>query len=77
METKATKTDEYRGMEQPLRKEAEYELRKKVADLRMDIFTSQAANSSKIRAAKKSLARLLTVNCEVVKTAPVKKKKGK
>lgn len=43
---------------------AEKDIRKQLAELRMDIYTASAANLAKKKKLKRSLARLLTVRNE-------------
>ncbi len=45
-------------------KVAEGDIRKQLAELRMDIYTASAANLAKKKKLKKSLARILTVKNE-------------
>ena len=54
-------TEELRGVEASDLKAAEREVRKQLADLRMDVYTASAVNSGKSSRLKKTLARILTV----------------
>lgn len=54
-------TEELRGVEASDLKVAEREVRKQLADLRMDVYTASAVNSGKSSRLKKTLARILTV----------------
>lgn len=61
MDYLSIKTDELRGVEANELKSAEREVRKQLAELRMDVYTASAVNSGKSRRLKKTLARILTV----------------
>lgn len=55
------KTEALRGIEAGELKAAEREVRKQLAELRMDVYTASAVNSGKARRLRKTLARILTV----------------
>ena len=64
MEVKILNAEEIRGFDVSRRKELETELRRNMAELRMDIYSPANANASKIKTLKRNLARLLTVKTE-------------
>ena len=61
MEVKVLSAEEIRGFDVGRRKELETELRRNMADLRMDIYSPANANATKIKTLKRNLARVLTV----------------
>ncbi|MFW7378069.1 MAG: 50S ribosomal protein L29 [Oligoflexus sp.] len=61
MDYLSIKSDELRGVDANELKSAEREVRKQLAELRMDVYTASAVNSGKSRRLKKTLARILTV----------------
>jgi ribosomal protein L29 len=56
--------DELRSKDKGELQSAASEMRKKLAEIRMDIYTAPAVNVSKVKKLRKSLARLLTVQNE-------------
>jgi ribosomal protein L29 len=56
--------DELRSKDKGELQSAATEMRKKLAEIRMDIYTAPAVNVSKVKKLRKSLARLLTVQNE-------------
>lgn len=63
------KTGEFRSLSLGELKSAESNLRKEMAELRMDIYSPAAVNTGKTKKMKRALARLLTVRSEKLKTA--------
>lgn len=57
-------TEELRGIDTKELLAAEKDVRKQLAELRMDIYTAPTVNSGKARKLKKTLARVLTVRHE-------------
>jgi ribosomal protein L29 len=57
-------TDEIRGVEAKDLTASEKEVRKQLAELRMDVYSASALNSGKARKLKRTLARILTVKRE-------------
>ena len=80
-------TEEIRGFDVARRREVEVQIRRDLLQIRMDIFSSKAQHSAKIRGLKRTLARILTVGngsvvvapkaAKTVKAAPVKKAPAK
>jgi ribosomal protein L29 len=64
MEVKIINAEEIRGFDVGRRKELETELRRNMAELRMDIYSPANSNATKIKTLKKNLARLNTVKTE-------------
>jgi ribosomal protein L29 len=56
--------DELRSKDKGELQTAASEVRKKLAEIRMDIYTAPAVNVSKVKKLRKTLARLLTVQNE-------------
>jgi ribosomal protein L29 len=56
--------DELRSKDKGELQTAATEVRKKLAEIRMDIYTAPAVNVSKVKKLRKTLARLLTVQNE-------------
>ena len=67
MELKNLKAAEIRSYEKPRLREIEQEVRRELADIRMDIYTAKSQHTGKIRGLKKTLARLLTVKQQNLK----------
>lgn len=63
------KTGEFRSLSLTELKTVESDVRKEMAQLRMDIYSPAAVNTGKTMKMKKALARLLTVRTEKLKTA--------
>jgi ribosomal protein L29 len=59
--------DELRSKDKGELQTAASEVRKKLAEIRMDIYTAPAVNVSKVKKLRKTLARLLTVQNEKVR----------
>jgi ribosomal protein L29 len=59
--------DELRSKDLGELQTASYEVRKSLAQIRMDIYTAPAVNTGKVKKLKKSLARILTVAQEKAK----------
>ena len=57
-------TEELRAIDPREIKATEQEVRKKLAEMRMDVYTAAATNVGQIRGLKKTLARLKTVQNE-------------
>jgi ribosomal protein L29 len=72
MDVKKHKADEYRGMDQGRRVESVVGLRKRLLDIRMDIYTPSAQHAGEKHKLKKNLARALTVLNEQKKQAKSK-----
>jgi len=53
-----------RSFESPRLKEVEREVRRELANVRMDIYTAPTAHTGNIRKLKKALARVMTVQTE-------------
>ena len=64
METKVQKADDFRGMEQGRRAETAVAMRRRLLDIRMDIYTPSAQHGGEKRKIRRNLARLLTVISE-------------
>jgi ribosomal protein L29 len=56
--------DELRSKDKGELQSAAGEVRKKLAEIRMDVYTAPAVNVSKVKKLRKTLARLLTVQNE-------------
>jgi ribosomal protein L29 len=70
MELHKLEVHEIRSWEKDRMAEAENDIRKQIANLRMDVYTSKAQQSSKTRGLKKSLARILTIRQEKLGKEP-------
>lgn len=69
--------DDIRKLERANLKEVADDVRRELAQIRMDVYTAAATNVGKIRGLKKTLARVMTVASEQNKTnetAPATKK---
>lgn len=69
-EIKLTKIAEYRSLERQKLSETESEIRKSLADARLELFSQDKSGLTKKRNLKKNLARLLTARTEASKGAP-------
>ncbi len=65
MELHKLKADEIRTWDKDRFAEAHTEIRKALADLRMDIFSAKSQSAAKVKGLKKSLARVATVQSEM------------
>jgi ribosomal protein L29 len=63
------KTGELRSLDAAGLRTAENDIRKEMANLRMDIYSASALSSGKNKKLKKSLARVLTVKSELLRQA--------
>lgn len=63
------KTGELRSLDAASLRTAENDIRKEMANLRMDIYSASALSSGKNKKLKKSLARVLTVKSELLRQA--------
>jgi|GEM_PF-3077507 len=61
MELHKIPTEEIRGFDSARRREIVTQIRGQLLQIRMDIFSSKAQHSAKIRGLKKTLARILTI----------------
>ena len=64
MEMHKAKIDELRGMSPEQRRDTTDDVRKELANMRMDIYTVGAQNKARRRGLKKTLARLLTIQSD-------------
>ena len=64
MEYLKVTAEELRSKDKAELQGAQSEVRKKLAEIRMDIYTAPAVNVSKTKKLRKSLARILTVENE-------------
>ena len=62
--------DEIRKLDAPGRREAELGIRRELATIRMDIYSSAAAAVGKVRKLKSGLARILTLKTEALRAVP-------
>lgn len=63
------KINDIRGVDAAELRETEKEIRKALAEKRMDVYTAAATNVGEIRGLKRSLARLKTVQNENARAA--------
>ena len=56
--------EELRSKEVGELRSASHEVRKSLAQVRMDVYTASAVNTGKVKKLKKALARILTVSHE-------------
>lgn len=70
MELHKLTTDDIRGFDAAKLRETEKDVRREMANLRMDIYTAKSQHTGKIRGLKKALARLLTVSGSSSPSAP-------
>lgn len=61
------KTGELRGLDLSGLKNAENDIKKEMANLRMDIYSASALSSGKSKKLRKSLARVLTVKNQLLR----------
>ena len=61
-------TEEIRGLDAAGLRETEEQIRKELADVRMDIYSAATAFTGKVRNLRRSLARLMTVKSEKSRT---------
>lgn len=64
MELHKLTVNEVRGWDESRLKDAVNEVKKSLAELKMDVYSAKSANSGKIRGYKKALARIKTVQTE-------------
>ena len=64
MSLEAIKAGELRNKEPVELKELREELRREIAELRINVLTASAKETNKLRLLKRSLARVLTVDTE-------------
>ena len=64
MSLEAIKAGELRNKEPAELKEMREELRREIAELRINVLTASAKETNKLRLLKRSLARVLTVDTE-------------
>lgn len=62
-------TAELRGFEAAKIRETHTEISRELAKIRMDVYTARNQHTGKIRGLRKTLARLLTVECEKARAA--------
>ncbi len=67
-------TDEIRKLDSAKMREVQDDIRKQLAQIRMDIYSAPTVNTGKVRKLKKSLARVLTIENEKKKTVMAKGK---
>lgn len=61
MDLQKLKAEELAGLDLARLRETEGQVRKEIAEKRMDIYTAQGQSSNQVKKLKKSLARVLTV----------------
>ncbi len=64
MDYLTTTADELRAKDKAELLSATKEVQKKLAEIRMDIYTAPAVNVTKVKKLRKTLARILTVQSE-------------
>ena len=69
MDVFKVKTEELRGTEAAALQNAENDVRKQLAEQRMDIYSAAGANVGSIRKLRKTLARIKTVQAEKVRAS--------
>ena len=57
-------TEEIRGFAATQMNDVEVDIRKQLAEIKMDVYASPAVHTGNVRKLKKSLARVLTVKSE-------------
>ena len=77
MELHKIPTDEIRGFDNVRSREVATQIRRELLQVRMDIFSSRAQHSAKIRGLKKTLARILTVTSAAAGAKPAPAKPAK
>lgn len=68
-------TDDIRKLDNAGMREVQDEIRKQLAQIRMDIYSAPTVNTGKVRHLKKSLARVMTVDTEQKKNSVMPKGK--
>ena len=69
MDVLKVSTEELRGVELKELRTAEDDVRKQLAELKMDIYSAAGTNVGKVRKLRKTLARIKTVQTEKSSTA--------
>ena len=73
MEMHKAKIDELRGLSPEQRRDTTDDVRKELANMRMDIYTAGTQNKARRRGLKKTLARLLTIQSDAKVQSPTAK----
>ena len=75
MDALKLKTEEIRKMDVVKLRETADEIRRELANIRMDIYSAPTVNTGKVRKLKKNLARVMTIQNENANNLMAKGKK--
>ncbi|MGE0171553.1 MAG: 50S ribosomal protein L29 [Oligoflexales bacterium] len=69
--------EDVRGLDLPALTEAEGDIRKEMAKIRLDLYAASGSQTAKTRTMRKTLARIMTVKTELLKQKPKAAAKAK